>query len=234
MLDPIFDFDRDILPPDAARALLMEEMLGGNLGALITDMQWGYFFPEYMKANGRFTVNAIAEAQAVTARTYGFLKDYKSTGLELHKFWAVHACFPSVRKKLETSPRLIRRELVICPDEEDEVFAKEDPCPFYNTPLNATARARRVTTFLKAGGLFEVCVAHGLLNGMHTYDYNMILMPDATLTKHGRGTDYIRAQFRHATGNLSRIKLAVLDTHEVMDVARAANAKLAQGHLRAA
>lgn len=234
MLDPIFDFDRDILPPDAARALLLEEMLGGNLGALITDMQWGYFFPEYMKADGRFTDSAIAEAQKVTTRTHGFLSDYKKMGLPLHKFWAVHSCFPSVRHKLQTSPTLIRRELVIKPDAEDEVFAKDDPCPFYKTPLNAQARKKRVTTFLKAGGLFEVCVAHGLLNGMHTYDYNMILMPDATLTKHGRGVDYIRGQFRYATGSLAKIKLGVLTTREVMEVAHVAAARLSQNHLRAA
>ncbi|NBX66713.1 MAG: isochorismatase family protein [Proteobacteria bacterium] len=233
MLDPIFDFDRDILPPEAARALLLEEMLGGNLGALITDMQWGYFFPEYMKANGRFCDAAIKEAQTVTATTHTFFNDYKATGLPLHKFWAVHACFPSVRHKLQTNPTGIRRELVIKPDAEDEVFTKEEPCPFQKTPLNKAARKKRVSTFLKGGGLFEVCVAHGLLNGMHKYDYNMILMPDATLTKHGRGVDYIRGQFRYATGSLAKIKLGVLDTREVMDVAHTA-AKLSLGHLRAA
>lgn len=210
----------EILPEDEALKALKADMILGNVGLLLIDMQWDYFFRGRLKARGG-SERIQNDATAVTGHAYSFLNDLRETALPLHKIWVLHTVFASVRHKLQKQPGLLRNEFVIRPDIDDAIIPKNDICAFDNTKLHKTAQDRKIVTFLVGGGFLEVCVASSLVAGSHNYDYNFVLIPELTLALHGSGESYIRSHFQTAVRRSAyRGWGAVLNASQVLDTVR--------------
>lgn len=219
----------ETLPQPLARQKLHDAFKAEEVAFLGIDLQWDYFFAERIAVraeNPKSDVGRriIEEHPKVATRTYEFLNAAENTGIPLHRIWTVHSCFPGIPKKAEHGSWAVRRELVIRPRTEDDVFTKEKDSSYFETPFEDIAKNRGKHTFVVAGGLLERCVMGTVIPGQEVFSHNFVVMPDLIAAKRGVDTTAIRGRFIESATPQVGINgwLAAMDGAEVLKIAREA------------